>query len=236
VFKVQFSGRGVIAIASAALLLLCTNTGAARTRAAPLSATSASDPVLIARLAALAPTVHRAEAQQVVRVAYTTGRELARRWKVVWPPGLQNLLVHFGTREGGLCYQFASELLVRLHDLNLQTLELHWGVSHAASDSEHNVVVVTARGQPFAHGILLDNWRDSGRLIWGKVANDSEYKWSAHNAAIAQELAKHGRATPKRAPAAGAARLRKIDPHPKRASSSASSSAVRETRSPARGR
>ncbi|TMP97031.1 MAG: hypothetical protein E6L07_03745, partial [Verrucomicrobia bacterium] len=75
-----------------------------------------------------------------------TGLELRREWRVVWLPGVQNLLVNMGARKGGLCFQWATELLVRLDALKLQTLELHWAESFANTSGEHNVIVVTARG------------------------------------------------------------------------------------------
>ena len=87
-----------------------------------------------------------------------------------------NLLVT-GYVSVGLCFQWANELLLKLDALKLQTLDLHWAESHAGTASEHNVIVVTAKGQPFEKGILLDNWRYQGHLIWGPVTGDPEYRW-----------------------------------------------------------
>ena len=154
----------------------------------PAFAPSADDAVLWNRIAALAPSVRPEEAQLVARCAYTTGRELKREWKVVWPPGLQNFLVNTGARKGGLCFQWATELLLRLDALKLKTLELHWVESYETTASEHNVIVVTAIGQPIQRGILLDNWRYGGRLIWGPVTGDSQYKWKENKAEAARRL------------------------------------------------
>ena len=45
----------------------------------------------------------------------------------------------------------------RLQALDLRTYQLHWGVAHKGNDlREHNSVVITANGQPFATGLLLD--------------------------------------------------------------------------------
>jgi len=130
-------------------------------------ATSANDRTLRRQLLALSPAVRPDEAEHVVHCAYTTGRELAREWRVVWMPGVQNFLVNIGARKGGLCFQWAGELLSRLDALRLQTLDLHWAESYAGTSAEHNVIVVTARGQPFERGILIDNWRYGGQLIYG---------------------------------------------------------------------
>src|SRR3954469_11832062 len=141
------------------------------------AATSANDPVLRNRILALSPTIRPDEAERVVNCAYTTGRELAREWRVVWPPGVMNFLVNTGARKGGLCFQWATELLIRLDALKLETIELHWAESFVHTGAEHNVIVITARGQPFEQGILLDNWRYSGQLVWTQVAMDPEYHW-----------------------------------------------------------
>ncbi len=140
-------------------------------------ASSADDAALTRRIAAFSPSVSPDDARRVVYTAYTTGVELRRQWRVVWLPGVQNLLVNIGARKGGLCFQWATELLVRLDALKLQTLELHWAESFVHTGAEHNVIVVTARGQLFEQGILLDNWRYAGHLVWIQVSMDPEYHW-----------------------------------------------------------
>jgi len=160
----------------------------ARGRNEPAFATSADDAALRGRIVALAPSVRPEEAQLVARCAYNTGRELKREWQVVWPPGLQNFLVNTGARKGGLCFQWATELLLRLNALRFETLEFHWAESFEKTASEHNVIVVTARGQPFYQGILLDNWRYGGRLIWGPVTGDPHYQWKENKTEMARRL------------------------------------------------
>ena len=149
---------------------------------------SADDASLRTRIAALSPTVSPDEARRVAYAAYMTGLELRREWRVVWLPGVQNWLVNMGARKGGLCFQWATELLVRLDALKLQTLELHWAESFANTSGEHNVIVVTARGQAFEKGILLDNWRYSGHLVWTQVAMDPEYHWTENKSELARRL------------------------------------------------
>src|SRR5437016_5029484 len=181
-----------IAVALIALVALSawTPSALARGREEPVFATSADDAALRNRIVALSPDVQPEEAQRVARCAYTTGRELKREWGVVWPPGLQNFLVNTGARKGGLCFQWATELLLRLDAMKLETLELHWAESFERTMSEHNVIVVTAKGQPFQRGILLDNWRYGGRLIWGPVIGDPHYQWKENKAEAARRLRK----------------------------------------------
>ena len=178
------------AVAAAVLAFVyCAPSSAARVREPPVMATSADDVRLRNKLVALSPTtVRQDEARRVAACAYTTGEELRREWRVVWPPGLQVILVNTGKRKGGLCYQWATELLLRLNALKLQTLEPHWAESFANTLSEHNVIVVTAKGQPFEQGILLDNWRYGGHLIYGLAAADPEYKWRENSGYVARRL------------------------------------------------
>src|SRR5687768_14990154 len=86
--------RRVILFAVLASFAGYASSAAARGRNAPVFATSADDAVLRGRITALSPTIRPEEAQLVARCAYTTGRELKREWRVVWPPGLHNFLVN----------------------------------------------------------------------------------------------------------------------------------------------
>ena len=181
--------RAFVAFLSLALFASSTQ---ARRDQAPVFAQSAADPALRNRIATLALGVSPEEARSVTATAYTTGRELALRWRVVWPPGLQNFLVNSGEREGGLCFQWATELLIRLDRLKLKTLTLHWAEAYPGTASEHNVIVVTAKGQPFVRGILLDNWRYSGQLVWGPVSKDPHYEWMENSAELTRRMQGRG--------------------------------------------
>jgi len=161
-----------------------------------LLATSADDLALRGRLLSLSPAVRPDEAQRVVECAYTTGRELAREWQVVSLPGVQNYLVNIGARKGGLCFQWAGELLIRLNALKLQTLDLHWGESYPGTDTEHNVIVVTGKGQPFQTGIILDNWRYQGHLVYCWARMDPQYHWKDNPAELARRLTAISTAAP----------------------------------------
>jgi hypothetical protein len=182
------------------LLTLLVPTANARKKE-PEFATSANDPVLRARIAALSPTVDPEEAARVAAIAFTIGRELRKEWRMVWPPGLHTFLVNTGQRKGGLCFQFAERLLWRLGEQKWATLEFHWAEAYETSVSEHNVIVVTARGQHFSRGIILDNWRYGGRLVWGAVVDDPHYQWHENKRQFVYVLNKKGLADPSMTPA-----------------------------------
>lgn len=144
-------------------------------------ASSPEEPALVARIRALSPTISADDARRVTYCAVTSGLELARQWHVSgvsrWLPGLQNLYVKIGARKGGYCFQYCSALLRQLDAMKLQTVEFHWAESQPGTMSENNAIVVTARGQPFEKGVLLDNWRAQGHLAWTDVSKDPEYRW-----------------------------------------------------------
>src|SRR6202035_2281683 len=93
-----------------------------------------------------------------------------------------------------------------------ETLEFHWAESFENTMSEHNVIVVTAKGQHFSRGIILDNWRYGGRLVWGQVIDDPHYQWHENKVQFLKVLAKRAvpvssstpAATTSNAPAASA--------------------------------
>jgi hypothetical protein len=127
---------------------------------------------LEAALLALDGSVSAAEARAVAACAVPAARQLAESYRLVRPPWLHNAFVNLGLRQRGLCFQFAEDLAGRLEALPLKTLVLRWGISRPGEWREHNVVVVTARHQPFDQGLLLDPWSRSGRLEWQIVSRD----------------------------------------------------------------
>lgn len=196
-----FCRSGLVVLVTLALPLISTIFPApaqARSRGELVLANSAHDPALTNRLAALSSTVSRKEAERVTYISYTTGRELAKKWKMIPSPTIQSFLINIGIKKGGYCYQFATELLLRLDAEKLKTLDLHWGESDAGTDTEHNVIVVTARGQPFDDGIMLDNWRHSGHLLWGPLDGDPSHTWQENKEAMKTRLAAAKKGTLKR--------------------------------------
>jgi hypothetical protein len=163
----------------------------------PLPARADPADALRSSIAALAPSVRGDEARQVADCAYRTAAQLRRDYAVVGPPLFHNFLVNTGIRKRGLCFQWAEDLLGRLDALKLSSLELHWGEARARTWREHNCVVVTARGQPFRAGIVLDCWRHSGRLYWGALAAD-HYPWIEDSAYAQIALSRNPHPSPSR--------------------------------------
>ena len=132
--------------------------------------------VLSRQLAALSPSVRADDAKRLAAQAHLRSIELAQHYRPIGPPQLHNFLVNAGVKKRGLCHHWARDLGQRLASLKLRTLVLRWGIARGGTLREHNAVVVTARGQRFEEGIVLDAWRHSGRLFSGAVAAD-KYPW-----------------------------------------------------------
>jgi hypothetical protein len=79
-------------------------------------------------------------------------------------------------RDRGLCFQWADDLSAKLDCLHLRTLKVRRGAARLETRREHSSVVLTAPGQAFDQGIVLDSWRHSGRLHWCGVRED-KYPW-----------------------------------------------------------
>jgi hypothetical protein len=131
-------------------------------------------------LVALAPDVDPGEAELVSVTAHTTSRSLAREYRVVWCAGVQNILINTGRRQRGFCGHYTRDIGERLKELRLKTLVLHWGAAFAGTMDENNGLVVTAINQPFENGILMDGWRNGGRLFWCALKEDSAYDLRLH--------------------------------------------------------
>lgn len=104
---------------------------------------------------------------------------LARDYRVQPPALWHNFLVNVGLRDRGLCCHWTQDLLRAIEALGLKKYDASWGVSRYGTWREHNSVVVTAAGQDFEAGVVLDPWRNAGDLHWAPVATDV-YPWQRH--------------------------------------------------------
>jgi hypothetical protein len=136
---------------------------------------SAKAKALADQLAALSPRVNREDAELLAQCAYATVSELRREYRMFGTPIFNNFLIYHGLRKRGYCYQWSEDLLVALDKLKLTSLELHWGEYDPRTWRENNCIVVTAKGQPFQRGIMLECWRHLGHLYYGAVVADYEH-------------------------------------------------------------
>jgi hypothetical protein len=126
------------------------------------------------QLAKLSRRVDPGEAKLLAECAYATVAKLRPEYRMFGTPIFNNFLVYHGWRKRGYCYQWTEDLLLALDRLKLKTLELHWGDAYRETYRENNCVVVTAKGQPFNHGMILECWRHFGHLRWNLVPSDQD--------------------------------------------------------------
>jgi hypothetical protein len=126
------------------------------------------------QLARLSRRVDPNEAKLLAECAYATVARLRQEYRMFGTPIFNNFLVFHGWRKRGYCYQWSEDLLLALDALKLKTLELHWGDTYRDTWRENNCLVVTAKGQPFDRGMILECWRHFGHLRWNLVPSDQD--------------------------------------------------------------
>ena len=114
------------------------------------------------------------EAELLADFAYATVARLRKEYRMFGTPIFNNFLVYHGWRKRGYCYQWTEDLLLALDTLKLKTLELHWADTYRDTYRENNCLVVTAKGQPFENGMILECWRHFGHLRWNLVPSDED--------------------------------------------------------------
>jgi hypothetical protein len=129
---------------------------------------------LATKIAALSRKVDPNEAKLLAQCAYATVARLRNEYPMFGTPIFNNFLVYHGLKKRGYCYQWTEDLLLALDTLKLKTLELHWGEAYAGTYRENNCLVVTAKGQPFDRGMILECWRHFGHLRWNLVPSDED--------------------------------------------------------------
>ncbi len=144
-----------------------------------------ADPIQAEKIAALktailslSDNIDPEEAQYVAHEGVAYPMVLANQYDLVSSPLWQNVLVNYGYREAGLCWQWTRDMGKQLGKAPLKTLSFHHAVSFRGNPwKEHNTLVVSAKGRPVKEGIVLDPWRDSGILYWNFVPKDTKYPW-----------------------------------------------------------
>lgn len=135
-------------------------------------------------LRALGPQVDPGEAARAARIAVLEPLQWAQAWQVVDAPLVHNFKVVNGLRDKGVCQDWADAMEIALHAEGFRTLELHRAIANGRNlKLEHATVIVTAKGQPMAEGVILDPWRiGQGRLYFGRVSEDDRYAWESREA------------------------------------------------------
>ncbi len=144
-------------------------------------ATRASVDALSRTLRQLSPRISTQDANTLAREAHAYPLHLANVWQITSPPLLNNYLRNQGKVAYGLCIDWTYAMRLRMRSLGLESFDWHWGIANQGNEFfEHSTLVVTAKGEPFSQGIVLDPWRNSGKLFWSGIGNDPKYEWQPY--------------------------------------------------------
>ena len=129
-------------------------------------------------LQSLDNTIPQSEAMLLSKDIFSKTAQLTKEFELTSPPVFHNFLVTVGVREKGLCYHWSDALYVYLSGKSYGSFEFHLvGANIGEYFYEHNALVVIAKGDRVEEGIIIDPWRDSGKLYFSKVKHDSAYRW-----------------------------------------------------------
>ena len=121
--------------------------------------------------------IDKNEAKDLAKSSVLYAQKLAKKYNVVSPPLWQNTLVNIGIKERGLCYEWADDLWVYLMHKKYKSLVLYHVGAEVGSYFEHNALSVSAKGLGVERSILLDAWRNSGKLYFIEIEKDKKYQW-----------------------------------------------------------
>ncbi|MBK1636393.1 hypothetical protein [Rhodovulum adriaticum] len=144
---------------------------------------------LAAALRAMGPGVDQQEAARAAELAYSHTAVLAEEYQITDPPLVHNAKVNMGLRPRGLCWHWAEDMETRLKQEGFATLQVHRAIANSDNPFriDHSTAILSRRGDPFDKGIVLDPWREGGRLFWAPVAEDTRYNWRARRIVMAEK-------------------------------------------------
>jgi len=129
-------------------------------------------------LMSLGPNIDPTEARLLAHEAVAYPKALANKYRLVRPAYWHNVLVNYGYREDGLCWQWTRDMAKHIQARNWKSFDFFHGTANRRRFNEHNSLVVTAKGKGVRDGMLLDPWRNSGELFWTKTKDDPKYYWT----------------------------------------------------------
>jgi len=125
----------------------------------------------------LSPSIQEKEADDLAKGSINYSYQLAKEYDAITLPWWQNSLVNMGLKKRGLCHQWTEDLLKFLVKKNYKTLEFHAIGANIGYFNEHNSLSVSAKGESVKKSIILDAWRNSGKLYFSKINEDNDYEW-----------------------------------------------------------
>jgi len=118
------------------------------------------------------------EAETLAHEIFKKTDKLRKKFKPVSEPHFNNFLINVGVKERGLCYQWSDALYIHFLNKNYQHFEFHLLVANKGKYFyEHNVFVIVSKSKNVMEGVIIDPWREPGKLYFSKVNEDKKYEW-----------------------------------------------------------
>ena len=126
----------------------------------------------------LKPSMPKEETLQLSKEIFQKTEALTNEFEMTSPPQYHNFLVNTGLKEKGLCYHWADALYAHFTHKSYPSFEFHlMGANIGEYWTEHNVMAVAVKGMPAKEWIVIDPWRNPGKLYFAKVKDDHRYHW-----------------------------------------------------------
>jgi len=119
------------------------------------------------------------ESLQLSRDVFVKTQQLSTSFEMTSPPQYHNFLVNIGVKEKGLCYHWSDALYLHfMQNKNYPSFEFHLvGANIGKYWTEHNSLVIVGKGKAIESGVIIDPWRNAGKLYFDKVKDDEDYRW-----------------------------------------------------------
>ncbi|MEM7720318.1 MAG: hypothetical protein AAF222_14060 [Pseudomonadota bacterium] len=126
------------------------------------------------------PDVDADEAARAARIAFDHTRALAIQYQITDPPLIHNTKVNLGLKPRGLCWHWAEDIERRLDAESFETLEMNRAIAEGRGlRIDHSTAIISAAGDGFSRGVVLDPWRNGGELFFAPVLEDTRFNWEA---------------------------------------------------------
>lgn len=143
---------------------------------APLPGTEFEIGQLEAAILALGPGIDPIEAAAAAQASYRHTHDLAIEYEITDRPLVHNVKVNMGIKPRGLCKDWAQDMEKRLKAEGFETLTIHRAIG-TLFGLDHSTAVISRKGDDLNTGIVVDPWREGGRLTWISLAEDTRWGW-----------------------------------------------------------
>lgn len=125
------------------------------------------------------------EAARAADIAFQHTRELAIQYQITDPPLVHNTKVNIGLRPRGLCWHWAEDMEKRLDAEGFSTLEMNRAIAEGRGVRiDHSTAIISAKGDGYSKGVVLDPWRNGGVLFFAPLVEDTRYSWEAREVVL----------------------------------------------------